>query len=81
VGDNSLFGAAQESALGGRNSRAFSVIENAAGRRLGQNSRISLYFSLLAGNLDRENGSLETPSTARTHSKNIPRHPIKRLKA
>ena len=51
------FAVAQKPGSCGRNLRVFSIIESFARRLLRQNSRVSLYFSLLAGNLVLEKGS------------------------
>jgi hypothetical protein len=51
TGDNSLFGSAQESEVRSENWLVFNIVHSFAGRLRGQDSGISLYFSLLAGNL------------------------------
>src|SRR5580658_5264606 len=49
----SCWGTTQESPLRGGNSCGFSIIGSCAGGLVRQNSRNSLYFSLLAGNSDQ----------------------------
>jgi hypothetical protein len=62
--NNSLFRGAPNSDEGHENSGRFKVLEKFSAGTPEAKEKNSLYFSLLAGNLVRENGSLKTASTA-----------------